>query len=154
MNDTHHQPDHTDPQLDALSSALDELGRHERRAAPAGLEERIFMRTRADSPRPGVLARLGAAGATHHTWRLAAVLTLSALAVATLYVAFGRGAPTTLPPPPEFDMVALEQDFDAWLTALDEPSEDVEDVAVTLRTVEAAYADFWTDTLVPTEEAL
>lgn len=139
-----------DADLEALNRALDDLGRHERRSAPAGLEERIYVRTRAAARGDGVLARIGFGGA----WRLAAVLTLATLGVAALYVAFRPGGTGGLTPGAEIDMVALERDFDAWLTALDEPSESVEDVATTLRTVEAAYEDFWSDTLLPTEEAL
>ena len=150
MNDAHQNGmDPTqDPEMASIHEALDELGRRDRRSAPADLEERIFARTRQTKPASSVLARIGPA------WRLAAAVGIGAMAIAATWYGL-QSSPTPTPAPEgEFDMIAFEAEFDAWLSDLESPSEDVESMAESFSTVEEAYADFWTDTLALSEESL
>ncbi|MCA9309807.1 MAG: hypothetical protein KDA21_01285 [Phycisphaerales bacterium] len=154
MSDARQEQHDPDQQLAALSEALDDLGRHERRAAPAGLEDRIFMRTRPTATTSGVLARIG--GVARTGWRMAAMVALCAVATVALYLGVRSGAGTSgAGDGVSIDMVALDHDFDAWLTAMDESADDdISEVASVMKRVEAAYDDFWSDDLAVGEESL
>lgn len=149
MNEEREQYDGLDPELASISGALDELGRVERRAAPGGLESRIFEHTRPTAPASGgVLARIGPG------WRLAAAVGIGAIAVAGTWYAVQRGSSSAPGPASDFDMVAFEAEFETWLAELEEPMDDIESVDSGFSTVEAAYENFWTDPLALGEESL
>lgn len=142
-NDPNNLPD----DLHATSDALDRLADRDAGHAPAGLEDRIFVRTRSQiagasdtaEEGPAPIAKIGP-----RWWAAAAAI----VAIAGASVVF-----TTSPPPatPDASLAQIESDLDALLSEFDE----TEVLSTQIESVESdLYAlslnNTWLDLLVRT----
>ena len=153
---THHH-DHLDAELHPVAAALDELGARERRAAPAGLEERLLARTlpmlrgeaHADTPdadRSPVIARIG----FRRALQLAAAVAVIATGGLAGWLAL-RPAPSVAPAPPEVANLTTDQLLEEIDSEADDWFADLDSLQTTADTASSTITDFWS---LPDEDAL
>lgn len=152
---TTHDHERTPADLTPTESRLSALAERDRRAAPASLEDRLFLATRAKITEPaGAPAPIPmpAAPSWRAPLRLAAAIAVivSAGLIATLV--FSPGAPSATPvanntpPTGEVDIDAVRADLDDFLASLDPASNGDDSILIIRSDIESTEDDldaFW-----------